>query len=50
MQLVFEAFGSKLKNHRICWFTDNENVVRIVLYNSKKPILQKKSLAIGVNN
>ena len=50
---MLEAFGPKLKNCRICWFTDNQNVVRIVLYGSKKRILQKEALAIfvtGVNN
>ena len=44
---------TKLKNYRVPWFTDNQNVVRIVLYCSKKPILQEEALAIfaiGVNN
>ena len=47
------AFGPKLKNSRVCWFTDNQNVVRIVLYGSKKPILQEEALPIfaaGMNN
>ena len=50
---MLEEFGPKLKNYRVCWFTDNQNVVRIVLYGSTKPILQEEALAIfaiGVNN
>ena len=31
---------------RICWFTDNQNIVSILLYGSKKPLLQKESLEI----
>ena len=53
VRLVLEEFGPKLKNYRVRWFTDNQNVVRIVLYGSKKPILQEEALAIfaiGVNN
>ena len=53
MQLVLGAFGPKQKNCRVCWFTDNQNVVRIVLYGSKKSILQEEALAIsatGMNN
>ena len=39
-------------NARSSWYQD-QNVVRIVLYGSKKPILQEEALAIfaiGVNN
>ena len=53
VHLVLRAFGPKLKNSRVRWFTDNQNVVRIVLYGSRKPILQEEALAIfatGVNN
>ena len=39
VRLVLGAFGPKLKSCRVCWFTDNQNVVRIVLYGSKKSIL-----------
>ena len=53
VRLVLEDFGPKLKNCRVRWLTDNQNVVRIVLYGSRKPILQEEALAIfatGVNN
>ena len=43
---MLEAFGPKLKNCRVRWFTDNQNVARIVLYGSKKQILQEEALAI----
>jgi len=46
LRLVLESFGAKLQNKRIRWFTDNQNVVRIVLCGSKKPILQQEALAI----
>ena len=45
--------AQSLKNCRVCWLTNNQNVVRIVLYSSRKPILQEEALAIfatGVNN
>ena len=31
VRLVLESFGPKLQNERVRWFTDNQNVVRIVL-------------------
>ena len=43
---VLESFQSKLKNERIRWFTDNQNVVRIVQYGSSKPSLQAEALDI----
>ena len=46
VRLVLESFGPKLQNERVRWFTDNHNVVRIVLGGSKKPILQQEALAI----
>jgi len=46
VSLVLESFGPKLQNERVKWFTDNQNVVRIVLCGSKKPILQREALAI----
>ena len=33
-------------NERVRWFTDNQNVVRIVQYGSKKPDLQAEALSI----
>jgi len=29
IRLVLELFPSKLKKEHVCWFTDNQNVVRI---------------------
>jgi len=40
VKMVLESFESKLQNERIRWFTNNQNVVRIVLNGSKKPALQ----------
>ena len=33
----------KLAGERIHWFTDNQNVGNILLYGSKRPLLQKES-------
>ena len=46
VRMVLESFESKLQNERVRWFTDNQNVVRIVLNGSKKPALQQEALAI----
>jgi len=46
VRLVLESFGPQLQNVRVRWFTDNQNVVRIVLNGSKKPILQREALGI----
>ena len=46
VRMVLESFQSKLKNERVRWFTDNQNVVRIVQYGSKKPSLQAEALGI----
>ena len=48
VHLVLQNLGSnyKLKNHRIWWFTDNQNVARIVSIGSRKPILHEKAMAI----
>ena len=43
---VLESFQSKLKHERIRWFTDNQNVVRIVQFGSSKPSLQAEVLDI----
>ena len=50
VSLVLEEFGPKLKNCRVCLFTDNQNVVRIVLYGSKKQEETLAIFAIDVNN
>ena len=46
VRLVLESLVGKLRGHRLRWFTDNQNVVRIISTGSKKPSLQKEALAI----
>ena len=46
VHLVLDSICHRLQNHRVRWFTDNQNVVRIVLYGSRKPTLQEEALAI----
>ena len=46
VHLVLQDLGPKLKNHRVRWFTDNQNVARIVLIGSRKPILHEEAMAI----
>ena len=46
VRLVLESFKNMLSNERIRWFTDNQNVERIVLHGSKKPELQSEALGI----
>ena len=46
VRMVLESFQEKLRNERVRWFTDNQNVVRVVQYGSKKPDLQTEALAI----
>ena len=46
VRLVLESFLTLLKNERVRWFSDNQNVVRIVQYGSRIPELQAEALAI----
>ena len=46
VRLVLDTICQKVENYRVRWFTDNQNVARIVLYGSRKPILQEEALAI----
>ena len=46
VRMVLEALKSKLRNERVRWFTDNQNVARILMVGSKKPDLQAEALAI----
>ena len=46
VKAVLESFQSKLRNERVRWFTDNQNVVRIVQHGSGKPALQAEALGI----
>ena len=36
---VLESFQTKLENECVRWFTDNQNVVRIVQYGRRQPAL-----------
>ena len=46
LRLVLESFQTKLKNERVRWFTDNQNVVTIVQHVSRIPDLQAEALII----
>ena len=46
---VLQALAPKLQNERLRWFTDNQNVVRIVLHGSKKPLLQELRSSICIS-
>ena len=46
VRLVLESLTPKLKNERIRWFSDNQNVVKILQVGSKKGHLQQEALAI----
>ena len=43
---VLEAMAKKLANARVRWFSDNQNVARILLVGSRKPHLQSIALKI----
>ena len=44
--MVLESLIPKLKNEHIHWFSDNQNVVRIMEIGSKQPELQEETFAI----
>ena len=46
VKMVLESFQSKLKHERVRWFTDNQNVVRIVQCGGTKLSLQVEALDI----
>ena len=46
VSLVLESLVSKLANERVRWFTDNQNVARIMAVGSKSALLQKEAFAI----
>ena len=53
MWLVLQAVAEKLLNYRVRWFTDNQNVVRILQVGSRKPELHAialKVLALAVQS
>ena len=43
---LLESLVGKLRNERVRWFTDSQNVARILTVGSKNPRLQTKVLAI----
>ena len=47
---VLQSLTSKLRNQRIHWFTDNQNIVRILSVGSKNPLLQQEAIAIFNNS
>ena len=46
MHQVLLAVACKLANTRVCWFTDNQNVARIMQVESKKPQLHAIALKV----
>ena len=46
VSVVLNSFAPKLSGHRVKWFTDNQNVVRIVESGSKKQHLQVIALSV----
>ena len=45
---VLRSFAPKLQGHTVKWFTNNQNVARIVESGSKKPYLQDGAISIHV--
>ena len=43
---VLRSFAPKLKGHTVKWLSDNQNVVQIIQYGSKKPHLQDGAMSI----
>ena len=46
VSLVLESLSMKLRNQRIRWFTDNQNVARILQVGSKSPHLQEVAVRV----
>ena len=46
VQIVLMSVADKLENFRVCWITDNQNVARILLVGSRKPVLQVVALNV----
>jgi len=44
--MVLESLAPAMKNEHIWWFSDNQNVVRILQTGSRKTDLQAEALAI----
>ena len=46
MDHVLRSFAPKFKGHTVKWLSDNQNVVQIIQYGSKKPHLQDGAMSI----
>ena len=46
VDLVLRSFASKLAAHAVKWFSDNQNVIRIVQAGSRQPHLQHGAMSI----
>ena len=46
VRLILESLLNKLQNCTVKWFTDNQNVARIIQVGSKTPLLQKEALLV----
>ena len=46
VDLVLRSFASKLAGHAVKWFSDNQNIVRIVQAGSRQPHLQDGAMSI----
>jgi len=44
--MTLRSFADQLKGHAVKWFSDNQNVVRIVQKGSRKPHLQDGAMSI----
>ena len=43
---VLRSYAAKLRGHRVRWFSDNQNVVRIIQVGSRKEHLQDGAMSI----
>ena len=43
---ILRSFASKLQGYTVKWFSDNQNVVRIVQHGSRKQHLQDGAMSI----
>ena len=46
VRMVFDSLGHMLQSERVRWFSDNQNVVRIIETGSGNPKLQREALGI----
>ena len=46
MNVMLQAWGSVLRNEKVKWFTDSQNIARIISCGSRKEPLQQTALSI----